>query len=175
MIYINHWPQIPGIRWAFWLRLVSCIVILYRILHFAISWTLLYREVSKLCIERVFTINAQFTVKLKWPGHGWLVHRGWFELVFESLGNSSDRSRKRFRDSIGNFSYFIIEMYIRHTIILFKIEKTTLNYPNGDRNTRWLVLLMSRTNFLSSKDLRAIEVRLYWQIVPWLRLAQLIG
>ena len=41
----------------------------------------------------------QCTVKLQWLEHGWLVYRGWFELVFESLGNFTiDQENKIFRD-----------------------------------------------------------------------------
>ena len=34
-------------------------------------------------------------VKLHWLEHWWLVYRGWFELVFDSLRNSSGASRKQ--------------------------------------------------------------------------------
>ena len=38
--------------------------------------------------------------KPQWLKHGLLVNHGWFELVFESLGHSSDNSRKQiFRET----------------------------------------------------------------------------
>ena len=40
----------------------------------------------------------------------WLVYLGLFQLIFESLGNSSDSSRKQiFKDILGFFSYFFQE------------------------------------------------------------------
>ena len=55
----------------------------------------------------LFLLN---TAKLQWLGHRWLVYRGWFLLVFESLWNSSDSSRKQIIKDF--FFYFIMKMYV---------------------------------------------------------------
>ena len=52
-------------------------------------------------------------VNLQWLEHRWLIYHGWFELIFESVGNSSDSSRKQiFMDILWKFSYFIIKIYV---------------------------------------------------------------
>ena len=38
---------------------------------------------------------CSYTVKSQWLEHWWLVYHGWLELIFESLWNSSDSSRKQ--------------------------------------------------------------------------------
>ena len=40
------------------------------------------------------------TVELRWLEYRWLVYHGLFELVFESLRNSSDSSRKQIFNEI---------------------------------------------------------------------------
>ena len=40
-------------------------------------------------------ISKILTVEPRWLEHRWLVYHGKFELVFESLRNSSDSSRKQ--------------------------------------------------------------------------------
>ena len=53
------------------------------------------------------------TVTLQWLEHRWLTYHGWFKLVFESLGNSSDSSRKHiFRCISWEYSYVIKETYV---------------------------------------------------------------
>ena len=48
----------------------------------------------------------QSTVKPQWLEHGWFVYRGWFELFFQSLQNSSNSSRKQiFRDFFSYLSW----------------------------------------------------------------------
>ena len=48
-------------------------------------------------------------VKFQWLEHILLIYSGWFKLVFESVWNSSDSSRKQiFRDVLRKFSYFIM-------------------------------------------------------------------
>ena len=57
--------------------------------------------------------SDQSTVKPQWVEHGYLVYHGWFKLIFESLRNFSDSSRKRiFRVILRIFSYFIMKMYV---------------------------------------------------------------
>ena len=54
--------------------------------------------------------------------------------------------------------------YTQHTIIIQKIEKTSLNYvhwPGVIINPQWLEVPMSRINLDGPKLFRAIEVRLY--------------
>ena len=57
--------------------------------------------------------------------------------------------------------------YTRHTIIIWKIKKISLNYsplaswPSARINPQWLELSVSRTNFHGSKEVRAIEIWLY--------------
>ena len=46
-------------------------------------------------------VSVRCTVKPQWLEHGWLVYRGWFELFFQSLQNSSNSSRKQI------FSFFL--------------------------------------------------------------------
>ena len=114
------------------------------------------------------------TVHLQWLEHWWLVYRGWFEHVFESLGNSYDSSRKQIiRDISGKFSYrenvccvYSLESphrgdsdeYTQDTIILYKVKKTSLNIP--------ICLLTylsdSRPNFHGPKEVWATEVPLFW-------------
>ena len=51
--------------------------------------------------------TVSYTVKLLWLEHRWLIYCGWVEHVFESLGNSSDDSRKQiFRDILGKLLIF---------------------------------------------------------------------
>ena len=47
----------------------------------------------KLCI--VSYLPMKYTVSPQRLEHGWLVYRGWFELFFQSLQNSSNSSRKQ--------------------------------------------------------------------------------
>ena len=43
--------------------------------------------------------KGTFTVETQWHEHRWLIYNGWFELLFQSLQNSSNSSRKQiFRD-----------------------------------------------------------------------------
>ena len=54
--------------------------------------------------------------------HRWFVYYGWFELVLESLGNSSDSSRKQIFKKIFLFYHEIVcgdsNEYTQHTIIV---------------------------------------------------------
>ena len=60
------------------------------------------------------------TEKHQWLKHWWLVYRGWFELVFESLGNYFGISKRNkylrifywTKDILMHFSYLIMKMYI---------------------------------------------------------------
>ena len=73
----------------------------------------------------------------------WLVYRGWFEFFFQSFQNSSNSSRTQiFRDYVFLFYHGIVccvyslesphrgdsNEYTQHTIIVYKIEKISLNY-----------------------------------------------
>ena len=87
-------------------------------------------------------------VKLRWLEYRWRVYHDWFgERVFESLGNSSDSSRKQmFRDILTNVlllswkcilcvlirivSWGDSNSYTQYTTILKTIENTSLNYPH---------------------------------------------
>ena len=72
-------------------------------------------------------------VKLQLLEHHWLIYRGWFKLVFESLGNSSNSSRKQiFMDILGKFSDLIIKMYAACThqnCLIEAILMSTFNIP----------------------------------------------
>ena len=73
-----------------------------------------------------------YTVKPQWLEHGWLVYRGWFELFFQSLQNSSNSSRKQIVNDFYLFYYEIVccvyslesphrgdsNEYTQHTIIV---------------------------------------------------------
>ena len=66
--------------------------------------------------EPFCTVQKVNTVKPQWQEHRWLVYCRWFELVFESLGNSSDSSRKQmFRDIFENFSCLIMNIFVVYT------------------------------------------------------------
>ena len=82
-----------------------------------------------------------YTVELQWLEHRWLVYHGLFELIFESLRNFSDSSRKRILSEIFLYCYEIVccmyslelpqwgnsNEYMQHTIILLKIENISKN------------------------------------------------
>ena len=101
---------------------------------------------------------------------------------FQSLQNPSNSSRKQiFWDF---FPYFIMELYvvcIHKNRLIEAILMSTLNIQSLCRqlkkfpklslfaswtgamiNPQWLELPMSRTNFHGPKDVRAIDVRLYY-------------
>ena len=77
------------------------------------------------------------TVELQWLEHRLLVYHGLFELIFESLRNFSDSSRKQILGAFVLFYYEIVccvyslgdsKAYTQHTISLLKIEKNARNY-----------------------------------------------
>ena len=82
------------------------------------------------------------TVEPQWLEHRWFVYHGLFELVFESLRNSSDNSRKQIFREIFLFKYEIVFCVhllesphrgdsndcTQHTIIVYKIENIFINY-----------------------------------------------
>ena len=82
------------------------------------------------------------TVELQWLEHRWLVYHGLFELIFESLRNFSESSRKQILSEIFLFYYVIIccvyslewphrgdsTEYTQHTIILLKSENISIIY-----------------------------------------------
>ena len=63
-----------------------------------------------------------------------------------------------FREVFSSYSY----EYNQHTIILKKLENTSLNYPHlsPDISPQWPGLPISRTKFYGPKDVQHIEVRL---------------
>ena len=101
--------------------------------------------------------------------------QGSLELVFESLRNSSDSSRKQIFRKI---SYSIMKLYAVcthswvHTAYNLCVEKRNYfpklslfaTWPGATINPQWLKLPISRTNFHGPKDVRAIEVWLYLEI-----------
>ena len=86
--------------------------------------------------------NPSNTVELQWLEHRWLVYLGLFELIFESLRDFSDSSRKQILREVFLFYHeivccvYILESshrydsneYTQHTIILLKTENISLNY-----------------------------------------------
>ena len=87
------------------------------------------------------TENIQYNLN---GSHWWLVYHGWFELFFQSLQNSSNSSRKQIFREFFLFYHGIVcwvysvyslesphrgdsNVYTQHTIILLKIENTSLN------------------------------------------------
>ena len=91
---------------------------------------------------QAFTRQRIDTVELQWLEHRWLVYHGLFVLIFVSLWNFSDSSRKHILREIFLFYYEIIccvyslqsphrgdsNEYTPHTIILLKIENMSINY-----------------------------------------------
>ena len=79
--------------------------------HSVFIWSLGMAVFRDCCLSRVspyFPLRPITTVELQSLEHRWLVYRGWFELVFEFLENTSDSSRKQiFIDIIGKVSNFI--------------------------------------------------------------------
>ena len=110
-------------------------------------------------------------------------YRGWFELYFQTQQNSSNSSRKQIFMDFFLFYHGIVccvyslesphrgdsNEYTQHTIIVYKIEKDFpklslfASWTGAMINHQWLELPMSRTNFHGPKDVRAIEVRLYFE------------
>ena len=82
------------------------------------------------------SVQTRHTVELRWLEHRWLVYHGLFELIFVSLRNFSDSSRKEILREILLFYYEIVccvyslesphrgdsNEYTQHTSILLKIE-----------------------------------------------------
>ena len=120
------------------------------------------------------------TVELQWLEHWWPVYHGLFELIFESLRNSSASSRKQIFRVIFLFYHEIVccgyslesplrgdsNEYTQHTIFMKKIKKIPklslfASWPGIMINPQWLELPMSRTISYGPKDVRAIEIRLY--------------
>ena len=67
----------------------------------------------------------------KWFEHRWFVYRAWFELVFESLGNSFNGFWKQmFRDTVVECSYFIMEIYVVYTNKNRHIDAVLMNTLN---------------------------------------------
>ena len=84
------------------------------------------------------------TVELQWLEYRWLVYHGLLGLIFESLRNFSDSSRKQRLKEIFLFYYEIVccvyslesphrgdsNECTQHTIILLKIENISRSYRN---------------------------------------------
>ena len=115
-------------------------------------------------------------LKLQWLEHWWLVYRGWFELVFEFLGNSSDSWKKQvFRDISGIVSSCVLSLkaphrgdsteYTQQTLIEdLKTSPKLFPFASSSGaviNLQQVELPMPRINIHGPKDVRAIEVRLY--------------
>ena len=82
-------------------------------------------SINKLILPKQWIFNS--TVKPQWLEHGWLVCRGYFELVFEFLGNSSDSSRKQiFRDILGFFQLIIKRYVVCPRVIFQQLKKTNI-------------------------------------------------
>ena len=96
----------------------------------------------KSCLRLPYRHKCGNTVELQWLEHWWLIYHGLFELIFESLWNFSDSSRKQILRDIFLFYYEIVcclyslesihrvnsNEYAQHTIILLKIENISINY-----------------------------------------------
>ena len=77
--------------------------------------------------------QRKHTVWPQWLEHGWLDYRGWFELFFQSLQNSSNSSRKQiFRDF---FSFY-------HGIVCCVYSSELPHWGNSNKYTRHTIVVV---------------------------------
>ena len=77
------------------------------------------------CSPTCFKSNIKTnTVYPQWLEHGWLVYRRWFKLVFQSLQNSSNSSRKEI------FMFFFFLFYHGIVCCVYSLESP----HRGDSN-----------------------------------------
>ena len=123
-------------------------------------------------------IDFQNTVELQLLEHRWLLCYGLFELIFVSLRNFSDSSRKQILREIFLFYYEIVccvyslesphrgdsNEYTQHTIILLKIENISINYRHLLPDLApWLNLICS--NYTSLEQISMVQkISSHWSL-----------